>query len=128
LQPLDADARIDAATLDFSGPFGQRLCDLYVDTLRGGETAAEVAENLGRTSPLVKSIFADANQVLAELSEDVDTVSAGQRYDLCVSEMVASFTGTAVWLGFRSALYERFAGKASTAELEECLRTAVKLW
>jgi hypothetical protein len=82
----------------------------------------------GGAAPLAKSIFADTNQVLSELSGGLGTASAARRHSLCVSEMVASFTGTVVWLGFRSALYERFAGKASTMELEECLRTATKLW
>jgi hypothetical protein len=128
LQSIDADVRVEAVSVDFTGPFGQRLCDLYVDALRGAETVTEIVENLRGASPLVKAIFADTSAVLSELSGVPGFAATEQRYDLCVSEMVASFTGTPVWLGFRSALYERFAGNASITELEECLGAATNLW
>jgi hypothetical protein len=120
--------RIDTAALDFSGPFGQRLCDIYLDSLSSAKTGAEIAEFLTPTDLLSSSIFHDSEQVFAQLLGKFDAITGGQRYTCTVSEMVACFTGTAVWLAFRSALYERFAGEAPVRELDACLSAATMLW
>lgn len=74
------------------------------------------------------SIFCDVELVLAQLTGRFDTITGGRRYMCLLSEMIASFTGTAVWLAFRSALYERFAGKAPLGELDACLSASTLLW
>jgi hypothetical protein len=120
--------RIETAELDFSGPFGQRLCDAYATALRSAKTPAEVAVFLASAHSLCSSIFHDAEEVLADVTKKLDYITGSQRYTCSVSEMVASFTGTAVWLAFRSALYERFAGKCEVEELTACLKAATVLW
>jgi len=124
----DLSAKIDIAALDLSGPFGQRLCETYLAALRSAETAEQVAKHLAPAHSLASSIFSDVEQVLAQLTERFDTITGGRRYNCLLSEMIASFTGTAVWLAFRSALYERFASKAPLEELDACLSAGTLLW
>lgn len=120
--------RVDAVQFDFTGPFGQRLCDTYAAALRLGKDAAEVGRLLARPYSLSSDIFHDGPEVLDQLCEKFAATVGGQRFSFLVSEMVASFTGTAVWLAFRSALYERFANSASMEELDNCLSAATRLW
>jgi hypothetical protein len=128
METLAVSSLIDTAAVDLSGPFGQRLCNVYIDALRLAETCKEVTERLVDAGCLAESIFADASDMVARLVLACDNMSGERRYAISVSEMVASFTGTAVWLGFRSALYEKFAGIASCGEMENVLRTATLLW
>jgi hypothetical protein len=128
LQSSNADILIETVAVDFSGPFGQRLCNLYVDTLRDTSSLAHVAQRLGEASFSIASIFFDADQVLVQLNSHLSH-SAGERENtISVSEMAASFTGTAVWLAFRSVLFQKFARIDSRAEMEECLKLATELW
>lgn len=120
--------RIDSVAMDFSGPFGQRLCDIFLAALCSTRTAAEVLTYLAPSSALASSIFGDADFILEQLTQELDKITGGRRYSCLVSEMVASFTGTAVWLAFRSALYERFARKIPIEELQTCLNAATRLW
>jgi predicted SAM-dependent methyltransferase len=128
LQGLNGDAAVEEIAFDFSGPFGQRLCDVYSDALRMADSPTAVAERLSGASLLGTSIFFDDDQVLTRLRVELDLASGGRRYTQSVSEMVASFTGTAVWLAFRSALYHRFARQAAPEDLGVCLRAATLLW
>ncbi len=122
------NAEVEEIALDFSGSFGQRLCDAYSNALGDENDAAAVAHNLADVSVLCSSIFFDEDKVLDELCTQLDLASGGRRYTLSVSEMVASFTGTAVWLAFRSALYQRFARHATPRDLDSCLQAATLLW
>jgi hypothetical protein len=128
LKALVGDAVVERIALDFSGPFGQRLCNVYSDALRIEDNPAAITARLAEVSLLSSSIFFDDDQVIAQLCAQVDLASAGRRFTQSVSEMVASFTGTAVWLAFRSALYQRFASVVAPPELEICLHAATLLW
>lgn len=128
VQAINETAMVEEIDLDFTGPFGQRLCDLYSEALRREDTTAGIVRRLSNAAHLSASIFFDDDQVLARLCTQLDAASGGRRFTHSVSEMVASFTGTAVWLAFRSALYQRFAGLAAPQELELCLHAATLLW
>jgi hypothetical protein len=121
-------AMIDTASIDFSGPFGQRLCNTYLTALQSAKSGDDAAKFLAPAHSLVASIFRDTNRVLTELIAKVDSITSGQRYGCVVSEMIATFTGTVGWLAFRSALYQRFSGQAPVEELVACLGVATTLW
>jgi hypothetical protein len=128
VKALAGDASVEEIAFDFSGPFGQRLCDVYSDALSFEDDLAAVAQRLAEVSLVGSSIFFDEDQVLARLCTQLDIASGGQRYTQSVSEMVASFTGTAVWLAFRSALYLRFASSTEPEDFGICLQAATLLW
>jgi hypothetical protein len=125
---LAGDTAVEEIALDFSGPFGQRLCDVYSDALRIEDSPARIAQRLAEVSLVGSSVFFDEEHVLALLCTQLDIASGGRRYTQSVSEMVASFTGTAVWLAFRSALYQRFASSAAPEDFGICLQAATLLW
>jgi len=121
-------ASVEDIAFDFSGPFGQRLCDVYSDALSIEANPAAIAQRLAKGSLVDSSIFFDEDQVLAQICTQLDIASGGRRYTQSVSEMVASFTGTAVWLAFRSALYRRFASSTEPEDFGICLQAATLLW
>ena len=128
LSVLQDRVNLDALAFDVTGPFGQRLCDLYRHTLEASTTVGEIAQRLADDSLLASSVFADVEQVLTELTGRLDILVAHRRYSCCVSEMVASFTGSVPWLAFRSSLYKRFSSTASLEKLDACLAAATKVW
>jgi hypothetical protein len=128
VKDLAGDAPVEEIAFDFSGPFGQRLCDVYSDALSIDGDPVAIAQRLAEVSLVDSSVFFDEDQVLARLCTQLDIASGGRRYIQSVSEMVASFTGTAVWLAFRSALYQRFASSAEPEDFQICLQAATLLW
>lgn len=128
VKALAGDAAVEEIAFDFSGPFGQRLCDVYSDAMRIEDDPAAIAQRLAEVSLVGSSIFFDEDEVLARVCSQLDIASGGRRYTQSVSEMVASFTGTAVWLAFRSALYQRFASSVVPEDLGVCLQAATRLW
>jgi hypothetical protein len=75
LSLANASIDVDTAVFDFSGPFGQRLCDVYLKSLTSARTAAETAAVLSAAPSLALSIFHDVDRVLTIITENLDTMT-----------------------------------------------------
>ena len=113
--------------VDFSGLMGQRLCDLFYNVLKSATSPEDVASRLSNFAQITKSLFFNARENLSALSEEVGNPACQNEAQLCVSEMMASFTGTAVFLAFRSSLFRKF-GSADKCVLDSVLHFATELW
>jgi hypothetical protein len=125
---VDSTCSVSGLLLDFTAGLGQKLCGLF---------AAPFGEGRAADSGLFRNpeFIADAlipGDTLAGLGRELETAarSRGLSRDatVCLSEMVASFTGTAPLMGFRTALYRRWGSCLPPGEIEGIFHRATQIW
>jgi len=108
---------------------GQALSDVLGNSLKDATTLQAIHEKLTAADTLIDHLFqpqrvhAASQRVATEMLLN----GIGTSHTLVVSEMVASFTATAVWIAFRSALCSRFFDPRHRDALENCLRAAAHI-
>ncbi|MGB8723208.1 MAG: hypothetical protein WCD15_10625 [Terriglobales bacterium] len=126
---IASQAVVRTVRADFTGGLGQGLADVLRDSLKEPTTLQEIHEKLAAASSVVDDLFqpqrvrAASKKVRKELLLD----GIGSLHTVVVSEMVASFTATAVWMAFRSALYSRFSDPRHRDTLERCVGAAAHI-
>ncbi|MEZ5774714.1 MAG: hypothetical protein R3D33_08445 [Hyphomicrobiaceae bacterium] len=125
LNPL---AEIRSLATDLSGRYGQRLCDIYAEALEAGDSPDAIAARLGDPLTRAAAIFEDAEAVVERIAAAVEEGLGRGSRDVCVSEMMAAFTGTPAFLAFRSEIFRRQSAAAGRADYSRPLMAAARIW
>jgi hypothetical protein len=121
-------AAVQAMQIDFTGGLGQQFAYALWSAIDESRTVDQVRERLRSSSSIVSAIFRSqhVSEARNSLRTNFQRIGLSVPFTLTVSEMVASFTGTPVWMAFRSALYSQFGGESVHA-LKLCLEAAAEL-
>jgi hypothetical protein len=120
---------VQTVRADFTGGLGQGLADILRNSLKEATTLQEVHKILAAARSIVDDLFQPqrVHAAYQNVRKELLVEGIGGSHTVVVSEMVASFTATAVWMAFRSALYTRFPDPRQRDKLEDCLGAAAHI-
>jgi hypothetical protein len=120
---------VQTVRADFTGGLGQGLADVLRNSLKGATTLQDIYKILAAASSIVEDLFQPqrVHAAYQNVRRALLVGGIGGSHTVVVSEMVASFTATAVWMAFRSALYTRFPDPRHRDTLERCLGAAADI-
>ena len=120
---------VQTVRADFTGGLGQGLADIFRNSLKEATTLQEVHKILAAASSIVDDLFQPqrVHAAYQNVRKELLVGGIGGSHTVVVSEMVASFTATAVWMAFRSGLYTRFPDPRQRDKLEDCLGAAAHI-
>ena len=129
---LHTPIRIDDYTIDFTAGAGQKLCDALLALCDHSDPAHVITalSTLEQRSAILDNVLpeSDIPRLAFSLLGRAREAGYQELASIAFSEMVASFTGTAVLMAFRSRLYSRCEGRVLPAVLAEVMNNAVCIW
>jgi hypothetical protein len=120
---------VQTVRADFTGGLGQGLADVLRNSLKEAASLQDIHKILAAASGIVDDLFQTqrVHTAYQNVRKELLVEGIGGSHTVVVSEMVASFTATAVWMAFRSALYTRFSDSRHHDMLELCLGAAAHI-
>jgi len=118
---------INRVSIDFTAGAGERLAETLLNLLA---SPAEIPVLLESPEAILEEILPESS--LTERSEMLFDLACqsglSTRGAVCFSEMVASFTGTAVLMAFRTELYLGLGATMEPGQLDQIMAAAIRLW
>ena len=119
--------QLNELDLDVTGGYGELFSNSIHDALEKSSSLSELHEIFQKNKTFIDSIFSDKNRAAAEAYFKNKTKKT-ETYSIVYSEMVASFTGTAPVMAFRSKLFSKYPAEKGHSETLHIMFELTNIW